>query len=100
MCQGSAQPSPCSLTPRPQPLLCCASHLSAAQAFFNQLGTKPGKRPPLWERQQYLIWPATQADQTAAEEALAAYSNDYGELGGAGRDAVTGAQQQRVTWQA
>ena len=41
----------------------------------------PHPRPPLWERQQYLIWPATQADQTAAEEALAAYSNDYGELG-------------------
>ncbi|KAI7845676.1 hypothetical protein COHA_000790 [Chlorella ohadii] len=51
--------------------------LEEVQAFFNQLGAKPGKRPPLWERQQYLIWPATQADQTAAEEAMAAYSNEY-----------------------
>jgi L-ascorbate peroxidase len=51
--------------------------LEEVQAFFNQLGAKAGKRPPLWERQQYLIWPATQADQTAAEEKLAAYSNDY-----------------------
>ena len=49
------------------------------QAFFAQLGAKPGKRPPFSERQQYLIWPATQADQAAAEEALVAFSDAYSE---------------------
>lgn len=73
---------PCSAAAKPPCTTTCFAASPPPQAFFNQLGAKPGKRPPLWERQQYLIWPATQADQAAAEEAMAAYSNEYGEMAG------------------
>ncbi|KAL4428092.1 hypothetical protein ABPG75_002181 [Micractinium tetrahymenae] len=58
--------------------------LQEMQQYFNKLGVKPNAssgpfppKAPFWERQQFLLWPATQADPAATEAAMVAYSADY-----------------------
>ncbi|PSC75757.1 Thylakoid lumenal 29 kDa chloroplastic [Micractinium conductrix] len=60
--------------------------LEEVQAFFTQLGAKPGagegafsRKAPFTERQQFLLWPAVQTDGVATEAAMAAFNPKYAE---------------------
>lgn len=72
----ATQASPPGLLPRRD------APLEEVQAFFFKLGAKPdqggdgpfAKKPPFWERQQFLLWPATQDDPQAMEATMAAAS--------------------------
>lgn len=78
--KDAAEPAPAGRLPAPD------ASLEEVQQYFNKLGVKPdaggglfAPKAPFWERQQFLLWPAAQADPAATEAAMVAYSADaYG----------------------